>query len=1100
MDNPNNTLADDLIFAQRAFDEPFLLKEITCMSRNFCGYDLSKLEGTLFELKLSDSDKGALNEIIQNSIKDKTDYAAFYSFMHQNGKVIRLLEKGSFDEKGGYFRILITAIPSQIVNKNARYLSVFNEISEAVLIYRNNIIEDVNKAFCNISGYEKSELIGKHINSALPSKEKDPKLNEIKELVKNDAHVKYEEIIYHSKKDGSKVFLSLKAGAIEIDGQEYRCLRLTDISNDLLYRIKLQESNRKYKHLLDNSKEGIVIHDKGIAIEVNRRFCEIVGRTEAEILGHPLTALVVEEEVSRIVQFMKENEVNIDIIRNERTKIALSNGSYTDIELWGSKIEIEGSSYRFVVIRDISEEINARKNIELNEKRYKLLSDVTDEIIMVHDNGYIVEVNKAACDFFDLSEKEFIGKHTFDTMTEESIKELGLTKEKLNEVYRTSFEKSGMYKKNKNGIDFHFQYKEQLMSVEGKRLRLVVMRDITPLRESQLLLEESRNKYKLFSDTTNEAISICKDCKALEANKAYCDLFQLDPDNISGYNVLENLLPEDREVFENFNQMLSIVIAGIDTKDLKQENLRIHIIEKMHELIAENTIVFPYELRENGSFVIPLKKRDGTIFMADYFDDYLIINGIIYQYQIIRDVTKSFESSRKLEESNRKYKFFADATQEGIIIHKEGKIIEVNEAACRLFLKSKNQLTGKKISALIAKKSESLDKGPRSNITLFKKGDNDYFIAELWESNINNEKGSLNYTVIRDMTERIKHEEQIEKLVFNLSEKTKELNCLLDLSRLNNQLILASVDDLIEKSLDTISKGWQYPEICGVSIDFANKTYSNKKFKPNFQYIKAPIFIGSEQSGSLKVFYTKEIQKSDNSPFLEGEKNLIEALSLQLGMIIEKKLSEDRILATVLEAEDRERARLAKEVHDNLGQILMAVSLNLESVNKEIALLGNKNQTKLSNAFHYLGQAIQESRELAHSLMPKAISDYGYVLAVQSLIEKLGTEELSVNFYHNLEKQRMSAKVELALFRITQEALTNILKHAEAKKVTIQLMKHRHMVILSIEDDGKGFDQKKQQNYFGINNMRNRAIAISGTFAIETKPGAGTTVMIEIPL
>lgn len=125
MGNPNNTLADDLIFAQRAFDEPFLLKEIRCMSRNFCGYDLSKLEGTLFELKLSDSDKGALNEIIQNSFKDKTDYAAFYSFMHQNGKVIRLLEKGSFDEKGGYFRILITVIPSQIVNKNARYLSVF---------------------------------------------------------------------------------------------------------------------------------------------------------------------------------------------------------------------------------------------------------------------------------------------------------------------------------------------------------------------------------------------------------------------------------------------------------------------------------------------------------------------------------------------------------------------------------------------------------------------------------------------------------------------------------------------------------------------------------------------------------------------------------------------------------------------------------------------------------------------------------------------------------------------------------------------------------------------------------------------------------------
>jgi PAS domain S-box-containing protein len=74
----------------------------------------------------------------------------------------------------------------------------------------------------------------------------------------------------------------------------------------------LLESNNKYKHLLNSSREGIVIHDKGIVVEVNKRFCEIVGRTEAEILGRPLTELVVEEEVSRIFQFIKENEANFD--------------------------------------------------------------------------------------------------------------------------------------------------------------------------------------------------------------------------------------------------------------------------------------------------------------------------------------------------------------------------------------------------------------------------------------------------------------------------------------------------------------------------------------------------------------------------------------------------------------------------------------------------------------------------------------------------------------------------------------------------------------------------------------------------------------------
>jgi PAS domain S-box-containing protein len=1088
----------ELIFAKRELRAPFRLFDIECTDSQFCHYTMEEFTDVLFNLKLNLEDKRAIHQSLNSSIESKSSYSIFYSLQNAQNNWVSIIEKGIYNENDNCYNVILTEFPSIGNRKSDKYLKIFNEIREAVLLYRDNIIQDVNQAFCDIFGYEKSELIGKHITEALPSKEKDPKINEIQNLIKNNSAAEYEEIIRYYKKDGSEIFLSLKAGIIEIEKIKYRCLRITDISKDLAHKKKLLESNNKYKHLLNSSREGIVIHDKGIAVEVNKRFCEIVGRTEAEILGRSLTGLVVEEEVSRIVQFIKENEANFDIIRNEKTKIALKNGASTDIELWGNKIEIEGTPYRFVVIRDISEEINARKKIELNEKRYKLLSDITDEIIMVHDGGYIVEVNRAACDFFDFSEKEFIGKHTFDIMTEESIKELGLTKEMLNEVYRTSFEKSGMYKKNKNGIDFHFQYKEELMSVDGKRLRLVVMRDITPLRESQLLLEESRNKYKLFSDTTNEAISICKDCKALEVNKAYCDLFQLDPENISGYNVLENLLPKDREVFENFNRMLSKVISGIDTKDLKQESLRIHIIEKMHGLIAENTIVFPYELRENGSFVIPLKKRDGTIFMADYFDDYIIINGSIYQYQIIRDVTKSFESSRKLEESNRKYKFFADATNEGIIIHKDGEIIEVNEAACRLFMKTEVEFSGLNISDLIEKKNKSAKKLQNRNIRIFKKSSGENFIAEFWESSI--EKDSLSYTVIRDITDRIRYEERIENLVFSLSERTKELNCLLDLSRLNSNFNQGTIEDLINKSLDIISSGWQFPEICGVSVNFSNKTYSNKVFKSNYSFIAAPINTGNMQSGSLKVFYTEDVESSDKSPFLDGEKSLIEALSLQLGMIIEKKQSEDLILATILETEDRERARLAKDVHDNLGQILMAVSLNLESVSRETNLLGNKNQNKLSNALHYLGQAIQESRELAHSLMPKAISDYGYTLAVQSLIEKLGAEHVEINFYHNLEKERLNAKIELALFRITQEALTNILKHSEAAEVTIQLIKHSDQLILTIEDNGKGFDYNQQQKYFGINSMRTRASAISGIFTVDTKLGGGTTLMIEIPL
>jgi PAS domain S-box-containing protein len=220
--------------------------------------------------------------------------------------------------------------------------------------------------------------------------------------------------------------------------------------------------------------------------------------------------------------------------------------------------------------------------------------------------------------------------------------------------------------------------------------------------------------------------------------------------------------------------------------------------------------------------------------------------------------------------------------------------------------------------------------------------------------------------------------------------------------------------------------------------------------------------------------------------------------------ITDKMKAEDKIIATVLETEDKERRRIAKELHDSLGQTLTAASLNINSIKKEIPKLSEKLQLKYNKTQELLRQAIKESRDISHNIMPKDIDDFGFALATQSLMDGLSdATDVDFHFYENLNKTRLSAFLELNLFRVTQEAINNSLKYANAKNITVQLMKHDDMLILTVEDDGRGFNLeslKKETTSLGISNMRNRANAMSGEFTIDSSKSRGTIITVQISL
>jgi len=226
--------------------------------------------------------------------------------------------------------------------------------------------------------------------------------------------------------------------------------------------------------------------------------------------------------------------------------------------------------------------------------------------------------------------------------------------------------------------------------------------------------------------------------------------------------------------------------------------------------------------------------------------------------------------------------------------------------------------------------------------------------------------------------------------------------------------------------------------------------------------------------------------------------------------ITERKRAQQALLTysrRLLAAQEAERGRIARELHDQIGQMLTALKLNLHAIqsarNKGEASLLIKDNLKM------LDEALEQVRDLSVDLRPLLLDDLGLVTALHWYVDhqaqltgvhaKFTTDSLDSDL-------RFSADLETACFRIAQEALTNVTRHAHAKLVTVRLLRNRDYLILLIEDDGVGFDIEGLRRHalasatLGLQGMEERAHAVGGRIKIDSAADKGTQVFVELPI
>jgi signal transduction histidine kinase len=206
-------------------------------------------------------------------------------------------------------------------------------------------------------------------------------------------------------------------------------------------------------------------------------------------------------------------------------------------------------------------------------------------------------------------------------------------------------------------------------------------------------------------------------------------------------------------------------------------------------------------------------------------------------------------------------------------------------------------------------------------------------------------------------------------------------------------------------------------------------------------------------------------------------------------------------LRRVVAAQELERRRLARELHDETGQALTSILLGLKPL--EEALEDHPAGAAAAELRELVVTALQDVRRLAVELRPKVLDDFGLVPALERLAESFGDQTgLRIEFHSRLrEQERLPSDVETALYRVVQESLTNILKHAQARSVSILLTRKAGTIAAVVEDDGLGFDPTRTRDGgVGLLGMRERLALLNGTIAIESGAGAGTTLVAEVPV
>lgn len=745
------------------------------------------------------------------------------------------------------------------------------------------------------------------------------------------------------------------------------------------------------------------------------------------------------------------------------------------------------------VATDITERMQAENALRESEKRFRALVEKSFEwISLLNSEGKFLYQTNSAKQIYGYEPEELIGTSAFELVHPDFLNSAKKLFSKLLNSHGSSKVLEMKIKHKDNSWHWVETIGTNLLNDPSVNAIVVNYRDITERKRAEEVLRESEEKYRQVVQNIDEIIYAVK-----TDNNLFGGTVQFVSDqvkNILGYQPDEFL--RDRELWFR-------IIHPEDVPKVME------ITRKQFASKKTVTRVYRIQCKTNGEYrwvedrSVPEINEQGNVV------------GI---FGVVRDITERKKSSDQLQ----KISTAIEQTADSIMITDQNGIIEyVNSAFLKITGYSREEVIGKTPRILKSDKhSESFYKDFWGKIlagntyrTKFinRKRIGELYIIEKTITPVKNESDEITHFIStgRDVTEKERIEDELYKN-----------------SRILQSYIQYSIAPLVllDKDFNFLQMNEAYANTCQRDV---SEFMGHNHFE---------LYPSDAKADFEKVVRTKEAVRFVERPFIFADHpewdvtywdwsltpimdkmGEVEFLVFALKDVTQRKNGIDEIRKSreqlralyshLQNAREEERTRIAREIHDSIGQSLTGLKMDLSFLENEMAQQEdlherNKLYGKIQTMYTLLDEMIQSVRDVSSQLRPLILDSLGLVTAIEWQTEEFQKKTgLTCECFLPKEKVELNRDVSTVLFRIFQECLTNIIRHAKATKVSIKLERKENHILLEVQDNGIGIDENvvTEINSLGLLGMKERALVFGGSVDIYGNPGGGTIVTVKIP-
>lgn len=854
-----------------------------------------------------------------------------------------------------------------------------------------------------------------------------------------------------------------------------------DITERRKAELALQETESRFRSLVEESMVGVYIIQEGKFTYVNPRLAEIFGYEVDEVQNQKTVLDFVCEYDREKVDFnIRVRMYGIKKSMHYMFDALHKSGKILNVEVYGTFLMYKGDGAVIGTLIDVTERNKYLRMLEASEfelktlnERFELVSKATKDAIWDWDIKLDrIQGNDAFYQLFGFPDNQSLKFDDFrQRLHHEDVERVQHNQEEALRNKEVFINEEFKFKTTNNEYRTFIDRAYIIYNELGEPHRMLgAMQDVTEQRlaENRVLMEKTLSD-SVINSLPGVFFIFNRAGKILRWNK--------NLELITGYSHNE--------------------VSGMNPVFFQPEEDRDSMVSTIQQAFAL------------GEFTKEARLQTKNNEQLDFYLSGMLIHyeGEICLMELGVDLSEKIRAQKQLQESEEKFRLLIEQASDGIFIsdHK-GRFIMVNTSASMMTGYSTNELLQLKFSDILFREDqtplkldeEELKTGIPIIETLMKHKDGHFVYVE---SSGKHMSGGRFQAIIRDISGRKKAEEAIRVSEYKYRLLFEQNPMPMWMLSLPDKNFLAVNDAAIDfygysrKEFEHMNirdiRPWQEfpPDFEPMHFDGINNSGIRDHKKKNGEYVKVNVLAHD-------IIYQGQQAK------LELANDMTEKLRAEE----ELKSSHEQLrqLATHLQTvRESERTHMAREIHDELGQQLTGLKMDISWIGKKIPEQEIVLKEKINETIELVDDTVKTVRRLATQLRPSILDDLGLVAAMEWQSEDFQKRSgIETHFNSSINNIEIPDIMATSMFRIYQESLTNVMRHSKASKVGAALSINEGSLILQIIDNGVGYNAEdiNGKNTLGLVGMKERTIMMDGTFEIDSKPGKGTTVKIVVPI